>query len=264
MTELAFRKAKGAGQLTADSINTANAAIASLFGLKDIVSILPTTNNGDIDQKKYAFACGTFSQLLNDNKGASESLDDALVRLIGKLGDEEETGGKLSTDSTVLINGAISNFSNSVSNVTGETVGPLTAPTAGVLRLTTAGTPFVIFGIDTTIALPAGVIVDADPLTGEVAAGVVSISGAAAVGNNNLVVAKYTPASIGIPALLHIVMANDLGFGLGEFASIQFQTTTGATFPLSNQFFAVSFFAKGFNGAGLVGVTAAPLSVEGI
>ena len=186
------------------------------------------------------------------------------MRLIGKLGDEMETGGKLSTDSTVMINGAISNFSNSIFNVTGATVAPLPTPTAGVLKLATNGIPSVIFGIDVTIALPAGVIVDADPLTGEAAAGVVSISGAAAVGTSSLVVAEYTPASIGVPALLHIVMVNNLGFGLGEFVTIQFTTTTGGIFPLTNQFFAVSFFAKGFNGAALSGVTAAPLSVEGI
>src|SRR5512144_780462 len=89
MTELAFRKAMGAGQLTTDSINSANAAVASTFGLKDIVSLLPTSNNGDADGKKYAAACGVFSQLLNDNKGASESMDDALARLITQMGDEE-------------------------------------------------------------------------------------------------------------------------------------------------------------------------------
>ncbi len=231
MTELAFRKATGAGPLSADSINNANASVASTFGLKDIISTLPDPNGGTDDQKKYAFACGTFSQLINDNKGARESLEDALVRLIGKMGDEKEHGGKLSTDSTVLINGAITNFSSSISNVTGVTVGPLTTPTAGVLKLATVGIPFVIFGIDMTIALPAGVIVDADPLTGEATAGVVSISGVAAVGNNSLVVAKYTPASIGLPALLHIAMLNDLGFGLGEFVTIQFKRPPGRSSP---------------------------------
>src|SRR6185369_8403472 len=41
LTELAFRQAKGAGDLTADSINKANASITSIFGLGDIVSTLP-------------------------------------------------------------------------------------------------------------------------------------------------------------------------------------------------------------------------------
>jgi hypothetical protein len=115
-----------------------------------------------------------------------------------------------------------------------------------------------------TIALPAGVIVNADPLTGQTADGVVTISGAAAVGINTLSVAKFTPASIGSPGLLHIAMLNGSGFGLGEFVTIQFGTTAGANFPLSTQFSTTTFSAKGVNGAALSGVTAAPLSVEGI
>lgn len=264
LTELAFRRAKGGGELTAASIKSSNDSIATTFGLKDIVSTLPFPNGNTDDQKKYAAVCGAFSQLLNDNKGAGETLDDALVRLFGKMGSEMESGGKLSTDSTVMINGAITNFNASAGNVTGATVPTLFMPTAGVLTLATFGIPSVIFGIDVTIALPAGVIVDADPLTGEAAAGVVSISGVAAVTGSGLSVAKYTPASIGVPALLHIVMVNNLGFGLGEFVTIQFSTTTGATFPMTSQFFVTSFLAKGFDGAGLAGVIAAPAAIEGV
>lgn len=262
LTELAFRKAKGSG-LTAESISSANASIAATFGLRDIVSTLPTPNGETIDQKKYATACGAFSQLVNDNKGAGETLDDALSRLMTQMGDEMEASGKLSTDSIVMINRAIATFSSSVSNATGATLDTLPLPTSGLLRLTATGAPASIFGIDTTISLPPGVILDSDPVTGQTADGVVTISGVAAVGSNTLSVAKFTPAAIGTPAQVHIVLLNSSGFGLGEFLTIQFNTTAGATFPLSSQFSVVSFFAKGSNGAGLAGVGATP-SVEGI
>src|SRR6185369_1625737 len=68
ITELAFRKAKGSGPLTADTISSANAGVATIFGLKDIVSILPDAGALNGDQKKYAAACGTFSQLVNSSR----------------------------------------------------------------------------------------------------------------------------------------------------------------------------------------------------
>jgi hypothetical protein len=263
-TELAFRRAKGSGALTEDSITSANASIASTFGLKDIVSTLPAANGETDDQKKYATACGAFSQLINDNRGPSETLDDSLARLIGKLGDEEEHGGKLSTDSTVMINGAISNFSGSVNNTTGTTLDTLPLPTSGLLVLSTAGTPNIMAGVDVTVNLPAGVILNADPITGETASGVVSVSGEALVGSNNLAVAKYTPASIGTPARLHIVLVNVSGFRLGEFATVQFDLATGAGFPLSSAFTVMSFSAKGLDGSGLSGMSAVPSAEAGI
>src|SRR5512138_363277 len=81
---------------------------------------------------------------------------------------------------------------------------PLTAMVAakGELRLATAGMPSTIAGIDLTVNLPAGVSVNANPATGEVAAGVVTISGAAAAGGNNLAAAKYVPATDKAPAQL--------------------------------------------------------------
>lgn len=263
-TELAFRKAKGSGALTEDSITSANSSIASTFSLKDIVSTLPAPNGETNDQKKYAAACGAFSQLLNDNKGAGETLDDALVRLIGKMGDEVEQGGKLSADSTVMINGAITTFSGSVNNTTGATLDALPMPTNGQIVLSTAGTPNVVAGIDMTINLPAGVILDADPVTGETAAGVVSVSGEAAVGSSSLAVAKYTPAAIGASATLHIVLINVSGFHLGEFATVNFGLATGAGFPVSGAFAVTNFSAKALNGSTLSGITAVPSTVAGL
>jgi hypothetical protein len=263
MTELAFRKAKGSGSLTADTISKANSSVATTFGLKDIVSTLPVAGAASGDQKKYAAACGTFSQLVNSSRRSGESLDDALSRVVAQMGDEQEQGGSLSTDSIAMINTAVSDFNNSGKNGTGSTIDPIPTPTSGLLKLGTAGTVSVIAGIDLTLNLPAGIIVDADPITGVVADGVVTISGVAAVGTRNVTVAKYTPAAIGVPAKLHVIMANGLGFPLGEFVTILFDLTTGASFPVANAFSVTSFFAKGLDGAGLSGITATPLSVAG-
>jgi len=264
MTELAFRKAKGSGPLTADSISSANAGVASTFGLRDIVSTLPVAGSSVAEQNKYAAACGSVSQLVNNYKKQGESLDDALPRLLTQMGDEQEQGGGLSMDSINMINTAVTDFNNSGRNGTGGTIDPIPTPASGLLKLSTTGTANVIAGIDMTVNLPAGIIVDADPLTGMVADGVVAISGVAAVGTRNGTVAKFSPASIGTPANLHVVMANGLGFPLGEFITIQFDLATGATFPAANAFSVTNFFAKGLDGALLSGITAAPLSVGGI
>jgi hypothetical protein len=264
MTELAFRKAKGTGALTADSITNANASVASTFGLGDIVSTLPAANGGGDDQKKYAAACGAFSQLINDNKNAGELLDDALPRLLDKLGQEEEQNGKLSMDSIVQINGSIANFNSGAGSGSGTTLTAIPTPTSGQITLSTAGTQNIIAGVDVTVNLPDGVIVNADPITGEVMAGVVTGVGEAAAGSNYLTVAKYTPASIGVPARLHIVLVNSLGYHVGAFATIQFSVATGASFPATSSFSVASTFAKGLDGTGISGITCAPSSVEGI
>lgn len=264
MTELAFRKAKGSGPLTTETISSANVSVASTFGLRDIVSTLPVAGGAGDDQKKYAAACGSFSQFVNNQKNSGESLDDALPRLLTKIGDEQENHGKLSMDSITMLNNALSDFHGNGSNQTGGTIAPLPTPTSGLLKIGTVGIANVIAGIDISFNLPTGIIVAADPLTGVVTDGVVTISGVAAVGTRNVTVAKYTPASSGTPAQLHVIMANGLGFPLGEFVTIQFDLTTGATFPAASAFSVTNFFAKGLDGAGLSGITTAPVSVGGI
>jgi hypothetical protein len=112
--------------------------------------------------------------------------------------------------------------------------------------------------------LPDGVILNADPVTGEVMAGVVAAAGEAAAGSSSLTVAKYTPASFGVPASLHIVMINSVGYHLGACATIQFNVATGASFPASSAFSVSNFYAKGLNGLGLSGITGTPMSVEGL
>jgi len=260
LTELAYRKAKGAGTTSA-SIDDANAGIAAMFKLSDIVSILPVAG-GDDNQKKYAAACGSFSQLVNDGKSASESLDNALQRIMTDLGNEEEQKGGLSVDSIAKINDAITKFSNSGKNQSGATIAPIAAPTGGLLKISSVGTSGVMGAVDVTVVLPAGVKVNADATTGEAAAGVITISGVAAAGDNKLAAAKFTPAAGGAPAQLHILLINTAGFGLGEFVTIRFEVE-GGSFPAGVTAFSVAgFAAKRSDGSSLNGISAVPSSVS--
>jgi hypothetical protein len=267
MTELAYKKAKGGGPLTGESINSANESVALSFGLRNIVSVLPVPGGETDDQKKYAAACGAFSLLVTFNKQEKEPLDDALERILGKFDDEEEHDGELSTDSTTMINGAITSFNNNMiatgtTATTGTANATVPAFASGALKLATVGIPFALSGLDLTLALPLGITVDFDPTTGITADGVVTLSGVADFGNNNFIVAKYTPAFFGTPALLHIVMRNMNGFSLGEFATIQFNVFPNGIFPTQDEFIPVNLYVRGFTGLGLQGVAVVPLSVE--
>jgi len=103
--------------------------------------------------------------------------------------------------------------------------------------------------------------VNADVTTGETAAGVVTISGVAAAGDNRLSSAKFTPAAGDIPARLRIVLINTAGFGLGEFVTIRFDLAEGS-FPSGKEAFSVASFAPtDLDGAPLGNITAAPASL---
>jgi len=110
--------------------------------------------------------------------------------------------------------------------------------------------------------LPAGVVVNFDQATGEAGPGVVTVSGVAASGPNQLSLARYTPAAGAAPAQLHVVLINAAGFGLGEFATIRFDLGAGASFPASaGEFTVASFSPKGLSGTALSGVTASAASL---
>jgi hypothetical protein len=127
LTELACKKAKG-GQLTRATIDDANKKMATKFKLAEIVTTLPVAGGGSDDQKKYAAACGSISQLVNSSKHSGESLDDALSRVIGEMESEIEHSGDLSDDSTTRLNAAIDDFNNSGKNKSGSTGAHVEAP----------------------------------------------------------------------------------------------------------------------------------------
>lgn len=263
LTELAYKKAQGVGAFTTASIDEANKNISDFYKLADIVSTLPVAGGADDNQKKYAFALGAFAQYVNNNKNQGESLDDALPRLLTRIGDEMKNDGGLLPATIDGINTAITDFTNSGKNQTGITIPPIPAPTSGLLKLGTSGTADTIGAIDMTVNLPAGVIVNANATTGEVTSGVITISGVAAVGDSKLASAKFTPAAVGAPAQLHIVLINATGFGLGEFVTVRFDLDTGGSFPTGASAFSVTGFSpKGLTGATLSGITAAPASVS--
>jgi hypothetical protein len=255
LTELAYKKASGAG-LSPASIDDANAKMASFFGLTNIISTLPVAGGAGDDQKKYAVVLAAVAQFINNNKNPSESMDDALPRLLTQLGDEVKNAGGFSIGTINSFNTAITDFGKSGRNTTGVTITPLPAPTSGLLKIRTDQSPDTIGAIDVTVSFPAGVSVSADAATGEPAAGVVTASGVAA-GNNDLVAAKFTPASGGSPAQLHAALVDVTGFGPGEFMTIKFDVDAGGSFPASASAFSVTgFSATGTRSGPLSGVTA--------
>lgn len=262
LTELAYKKASGNGLLTAASIDDANATIAAFFNLTDIIKSSPIAGSSDDNQKKYAFVLGSFAQLANDGKNAGESLDDAQARLITQIGDEIKASGGISTSTLTQLNSAISAFAAGGRNQTGSSITPIAAPTSGLLKLSTAGTPNTIGAIDLVINLPAGVLINYDQATGEAAADVVTVSGVAATGSNQLSLAKFTPAAGAVPAQLHVVLVNAAGFGLGEFVTIRFDLGAGVSSPASaGEFTIASFSPKALSGTTLTGITASAASI---
>jgi hypothetical protein len=262
LTELAYKKALGTGEFTAVSIDQANKAIAAIFNLTEIVAKLPVAGGADDAQKNYAFALGVFSQFVHDNANtaAGEHPEEALQRLLNAVGDDVKNTGNLSLDDLNKMTTAVTNFKNSGRDKSGGTI-TLTAPTSGLLKITTGGTTSIMGAIDLTVILPAGAKVSADA-TGETTAGVVKASGVAA-GSNTLATAKFTAATTTAPAQLRIGLINPTGFGLGECVTIKFDLDTGASFPAAATAFTVTgFTAKDITGALLNGITVAPASLS--
>jgi hypothetical protein len=260
LTELATRRAKGHPAITAEVIKESNKSVATTFDLPDIVSTQPVAGGTDDNQKKYAASCGTFSQLANDRKQQSGgTLDDALKGVMDDMGNEAEHSG-LSNDSITKIKDAGTEFNTRGRNKTGATA-PTVNPVNGILKIGTSGSSN-IGALDMTVTLPEGVEVAADPATGEVVEGAVTITGVAAKGKNKHLKAKVIPASGGNPAKLTISMTNGEGFGAGECVTIDFHVAAGASIPAKADAFTVAEVSpKGVDGAPLSNVTAAPESI---
>jgi hypothetical protein len=260
LTELAYKKALGAGAITNAAIDDANAKIAAFFTLNNIISTLPDASDPGDDQKRYAAVLGSYSQYINNNRNPGELLDDALPRLLTQMGDELETRNGFSVQTVSGINAAMTDFSINGKNLTGAGVNPLPVPTSALLKLKLqgagTGTTTVIGALDVVLNLPKGVTVSADAATGQTADGVVTPSGGAA-GNGSTALAKFTAASGATPAQLHITMVNTAGFGVGEVVTIKVDRDPAISFPADNAAFSVSSFtAVGTDGSTLGGITA--------
>jgi hypothetical protein len=256
LTELAVVKSESAGNITAQAIDDTNAEIASFFNLNDIITTLPIAA-GTGDEKKYVVFLAIFSQFVNNNKNQNETLDDALTRLLAKISDDMGIEGGVSIATITGLNTAKSDFDNSGKNGTGVTIDPLPIPTTAALNLSlsSAGTTTTIGAVDVTVDLPDGITVVADAVSGETGTGVVTITGEA--GKNGSSFAKFTAASTGTPAKLHITLINTNGFGPGDFAMIMVDRDPGGSFPTDPAAFSVSSATvEGLSGPFLSGVTA--------
>jgi len=121
------------------------------------------------------------------------------------------------------------NVDNPVGDVTMNYVG-----TRATLKLSTNGAIAAgsIFGMQITVALPAGVTIKADA-GGIPNAGVVSFSGGVASGASAL--AKYNPAAGSTPGNVTMAIISNTGFGTGEIVTISCDVASG-TLPVSSQF----------------------------
>lgn len=108
----------------------------------------------------------------------------------------------------------------------------------------------VIYAVELTLRLPSGVTVDADPVTGSLAAGVLQsrVSGALAAG-------RLFPATATVPASLQIDLAYPSGFVTGPIAAVSCRVAPGAAANAS-AFVPLSFSARDANGVQMSGITA--------
>ncbi len=234
LTHLACKQVEGIGNFTALEIDDANVQIGRFFQVSDMIASLPfdPTRPAPVsatnDQRKYAAALGVFSQLVNNRKG-TQALPDALVAVLTGMETELKNNGGFSLTTINNVNAAITNYAGSGKNSGGSLLRPVVF-TGGVLQLTAEGTlpaGAVINGVDYTLTLPAGVTVKADPTTGETLPGVVVPVSLAA--NNSLTMAKFDKAA---GTLRIILINNQPGFALGEFAHVEFDgfPVNGAAF----------------------------------
>jgi hypothetical protein len=108
----------------------------------------------------------------------------------------------------------------------------------------------VLYAVEVTVRLPAGVTVDADPATGELAQGTLQseVKGA-------LVAGKFVPATATTPATVKIALAYPSGFTAGGLAAVSCRLAPG-TAPNPADFVAQDFSARDANGRAMTGVAA--------
>lgn len=159
LTELAAKQAftlKGAGTLSAATVNQANAQISDLFKV-DIIGTQPLDASaplvGTQAQKDYTLALAALSQLAND----PAQLGTILTALAGTI----SATGTMDSASVTSISTALSTFLASGNNNTGVSTVPETLQNLGTttltLTLSLAGTG--VKDVTTDIVLPANVTV---------------------------------------------------------------------------------------------------------
>lgn len=135
-------------------------------------------------------------------------------------------------------------------------------PTTAVVKILSSGTlasGVNIGGINVTLVLPSGVTVKATPGSANSTVlvtnpGVVVASGVA-TGANIFSSATYSAAAGGVPGQAVVHVANAVGFGTGEFVTVNCDISAGS-FPAASDFHLIDFAAVDLNGAAITGLTA--------
>lgn len=264
LSELALKKA--GTTLTATVINNANADIANLFKLDNIITTKPVdatnataTAAATTAQKNMALALATISQIM---KGSGSTLGDVLTGLAGEISGTG-TSVTMTPAASTAIKVAMSEFmDNSAINKTGITDAaaiPFSAatPKVALVKVSSSGlaTGAKIGSIDFTMNLPATVTVSADATSKQVDDGTILVSGVAGTGTSISLATFTAPA-------LRTMLANAQGFGSGEFVTIGCNVVTGSneTTVKANLESAVSsatLTATDLTGAPITGLTLA-------
>jgi len=114
------------------------------------------------------------------------------------------------------------------------------------LRTQAPSAQTVMYGVQLTVRLPAGVTVEADPSTGQLSAGQLQAKDAAAVASG-----RYTPATATASAAVLINIADPAGMAPGELATLTCRDPSGG----AGGYVLEGFSARDQNGAEVAGVT---------
>ncbi len=129
--------------------------------------------------------------------------------------------------------------------------GATTQPATATVKLSFSGATS-LYGIDATVALPAGVTLRSTTNPPQTDSGVVLASGATIT--NTLVAAVYTAATSSSAATARIMLVNANGFSAGEFCTVNADIAAGYT-PNASDFSITNFAASDRDGNVLSGLT---------
>ncbi len=259
LTELAVRAA--GTSLIATRIDSANKLISKLFKV-DILNTQPVAPTaGDFaevgtgqQQKDYALALATFSQMVHDYYG--DNLDTCLAAYGADLAGDSA----LSPELGQRFQSSLSAFLASPSNKTGVTDAASTnlANAGGgtmTLRLVTAGTltpGTSIYGMTVRLSFPAGATVKvADFVYRQADAQAVMASGVFPA--DLFTIGVFQSASGTAPATLTVSIPQATGSPTGEFLTVVCDTPVGRTY-LPSDFSVASFKAVDKNGSEITGL----------
>jgi len=133
----------------------------------------------------------------------------------------------------------------------GAAAGSASEPVALVVDLgTQAASPAtVLYAVEFTLRLPAGVTLPADPASGEVSKGALHPVDAATYAG-----ARYLPATTGAQASVKVNIVFAGGFAVGDFATLACSVSPAAALG-GSEFSLDGFSARDANGAEITGVT---------